>query len=682
MDFLRPALLWGLLAVSLPILIHLLGRRRVRTVPIATLRFLERARARAAARLKLRRILLLLSRMAALGCLAALYAGPGCRTGGAGVGPATWVLLLDNSPSMAAARGGESRLEAAKEVLLDVLRDGGPEDRFLFATTLEGDPAWRGGFVADRALARAAISTTGVAFGRHSADRALESGLVLLEGVEGGRLVFATDLQASGWGGEVQREAGVAVEIADVGFPDPANRWVDGVDEGEDGIRVHLGAAAVGGWVGAGSGGERTTVRLDLSDGRTFTAFVEGEGTSFQARLPPGLYTGQVGLDPGGDLALDDHVSFAAHGRSQTRVLLVNGDPRGFEIRDELLFVRRALGREGVLGRRFESREVRLGDLVPSDLEGFDVVLLANPGPLDPALAEALRRRLEAGAGLVVTAGDRWDPEADAAALERVLAAPLRDRVVVPPDDPSRLPFERLAPRSFGGPVELFQEPASGDLTETRVRTYWVLAAGADESLAVWMRLQNGAPLLVERRLGEGRTLLLTTTVDRDGADLCLQPAFIPWLERLLLHAADRLRPPLERWAVAGEPFALPYDHGVVLEGERGERARWEPGMPPFVPPSPGLYRVLSGKDLLGAFAARLDPAESDLTRLAPGRLAEVLGGQAADGGGGVSSGRVDRSEAFAGGVVLALLLEALLSGRWGARRPAEVLNHEELGLR
>lgn len=649
-------------------------------MPIATLRFLERARARASARLKLRRILLLASRMVLLGCLAVLYAGPGCRTGAVAGGPVTWVLLLDNSPSMEAVRSGESCLGAAKERLLGILERAGPEDRFLFASTRDADPAWGRGFTAEPALIRASIASTEVAYGQHSADRALATGLTLLEGVEGGRIVLATDLQASSWVGDVQRPAGAPIEILDVGSQDAVNQWVEGVDEVEDGIRVRLGSE-----VEAGEGGprtpKRTKVRLHLSDGREFTAFVGGEEAAFHARLPAGSYTGQVTIDPGGDLGLDDRLSFAAYGRSRTRVLLVNGDPRGFEIRDELLFVRRALGRDEVLGRQFESREVRLGDLAPADLEDPDVVLLANPGPLDSQLAEALRRRVEAGMGLVVTAGDRWDPEADSTALNGILAAPLRDRVVVPPDDPSRLPFERLETRSLEGPMEVFRDPAFGDLTGTRVRRYWVLAAGADDALAVWMRLQNGAPLLVERRLGEGRSLLLTTTVDRDGADLCLQPAFVPWLERLLLHAAGRLRAPLERWAVAGEPFLLPYEHAVVLEEEGGMRVRWEPGMPPFVPTSPGLYRVYSGRDLLGAFAARLDPAESDLSRLPPGRLSELLAADGGAGDGRPSAGRIDRSGVFAGGVVLALLAEAALSGRWKWRR-ARVLRDDDVGSR
>jgi len=336
-------------------------------------------------------------------------------------------------------------------------------------------------------------------------------------------------------------------------------------------------------------------------------------------------------------------------------------------------------------------REVRLGDLVPADLAEVDAVVLANPGTARPELVEALRRRIEEGVGLLVTAGDRWtagqegsvprSPGGAGAAtyeaaqgLAAILAAPVRDVVAIPPDDPSRRPFEALDLGSLAGPVAAFRERAAGDLSAVRVERYWLPEARAGEGVDVWMRLENGAPLLVERRLGKGRTLLLGTTVDRDGADLCLQPAFLPWLERVLLHAAGRLRPPLDRWALAGQAVELPYDAPVAVEGPGG-RTFWKPG-DVFVPPEPGVYRILAEGALLDAFAARLDPAESDLTRLTPGeleaRLGPGAGGQGA--GAGPSSGRSDASAWVAGLILAALVGEALLSGRWRRARSRGLL--------
>ncbi|MBI5446308.1 MAG: BatA domain-containing protein, partial [Deltaproteobacteria bacterium] len=552
--FLRPWLLWGLVAVALPILIHLLGRRRVRTVPIATLRFLERASARAAARWKLRRLLLLLARAAAIACLALLFAGPGCRDEGASAGPAQWVLLLDTSPSMASVAGRESCLDRAKARLMSLVDAAGPSDRFLFATTRAGEePRWRRGFSADTSSVRRELRDARVEFGDHRTDRAVERALRLLEGVDGGRVALATDLQASAWPpGRVPGVGTVPITVLDAGLPAPKNAWVASVEEAEGGLAARLGR------MGPGDEGARRTVRLRLSDGQAATAFVGGGEAAFQVRTPGSSYSGSVHVEPGGDLPLDDELAFTAQEHSAARILLVDGDPREFLIRDELFFVRRALAPGGKLGRTFRTREVKASDLGPRDLEGVDAFFLANPGPLSGPVVAALHARVEAGAGLVVTSGDRWG-RADAGPMTALLPAPLRDVVYLAPQAASRRPYELVDGELLQGPMALFRTRAAGDLTATRVWTYRVLESKPARASTVLLRLENGAPLLLERTLGKGRSLFLATTVDRDGSDLCLQAAFIPWLERLLLYAAGRLEPRAPSPGVAGRPTALPY---------------------------------------------------------------------------------------------------------------------------
>ncbi len=667
MDFLRPALLWGLLGLAVPVLVHLLGQRRVRTVSVATLRFLEAARARAAARWRLRRLLLLLARALALGALAVLYAGPGCSTAGGPGGPALWVLVLDTSVSMGAARGGPTRLDEARSRLLAVVDRAGPEDRFAVLTT--ADRPWGGTVLGDPALVRRLLLDARLEHGPHRVDRALEAALAVAAGAPGGRVVLAGDVQRSGWPpGLVAGAGSVPLGVVDVGLPDPANGWVEAVEEEASAVRVRLGAS--------GAEPPRRAVHLAPGAGRRLTAFVGGREAAFQAGTLPTDAPGLVSLEPGGDLTEDDELAFVGKTKTRPQVLLVNGDPRGFEIQDELFFLRRALAPGSSLGARIEAREVRLGDLGPAHLEAADAVVLANPGPLPPGLDEALARRLEAGAGLLVTAGDRV-PAGEGA---RWLAAPRRDAVAVPPGDPLRRPFEALDPGSFAGPALPFREAGAGDLGGTRVTRYWVLEARAGDEVKVWMRLENGAPLLVERRVGRGRSLLLTTTIDRDGADLCLQPGFVPWLEQALLYAAGRLGPALGVTVRAGYPVELPFEGPVTLEGPGELRLGWRPGAPPFVPPVPGVYRAAAAGEEAGWLIARVDPGESDLTPLSPGELDARLGAGAYSRGvdegpgSGVVLGRRDGSPAAAALLLGLVGAEALLSGRWRRRRPVDLL--------
>ncbi len=657
MDFLRPGFLWGLLAVAVPVLVHLLGRRRMRTVPFAALRFLERAQARAAARWRIRRWLLLAARMAVMACAALLYAGPGCRTPGEGGGPSTWALVLDTSPSMAAARSGVSVLGRAKAALGEVLDRAGPADRFVFLTTRapDGSPSSLEP-VMDRPAIRQALEDAAVEYGPHRPGRAVAVAAAAVAGRPGGRVVVATDLQSSAWS-NVTLPEDVPVSVIDCGLPVPVNVWVQGVERGAEGLVVTVARSGPPGPV---------TVRVEFPSGRTSTAFLGPDEVRarFQVDAADAGGVAWVQVDPGGDLGADDRYGSVLRAGGRVSVLLVNGDPQGLAIRDELLFVRKALAPGSRLSKRIRSREIRQADLDAGRLEGVDVVLLANPGPLDEAVASALAGRVEEGLGLVVSAGHRLDVRGGHDG-EGLLPAPLRDRVEVPEDDPTRPPFEAVDPSAFSGPFE-----GVDGLHGTRVRTYWVLDVQDSSGLGVWARLENGAPLVVEARVGKGRVLFVATTLDRDGADLCLQPGFVPFLERLLLYAAGRLRPRVPALATAGGPLDLPYREPVGVEGPEGFRAVWKPGLGPFVPPRPGIYRFQGRSGWEDLLFAKVPAEESDLDRTdRPDLLARSVPlGEAPAGAGAGVSGRRDVSGAVAGVLVAALALESLLSARW--RRP------------
>ena len=76
MNFLNQALLFGIFAVSIPIVIHLLNRRRFRKVPWAAMRFLVVSVEQNQRRMKLEDLILLLLRCAIVALLAFAVARP------------------------------------------------------------------------------------------------------------------------------------------------------------------------------------------------------------------------------------------------------------------------------------------------------------------------------------------------------------------------------------------------------------------------------------------------------------------------------------------------------------------------------------------------------------------------------------------------------------------------------
>src|SRR5262245_59518064 len=113
MGFVQASMLAALAAVILPVLAHLLFRRRSRPVDLGTLRFLKVAVRQDTRRRWLKRYLLLALRLGCVVLLALLFARPfGAELAGGGDAGLA-VLLIDRSASMARPRDGERLIDHA-----------------------------------------------------------------------------------------------------------------------------------------------------------------------------------------------------------------------------------------------------------------------------------------------------------------------------------------------------------------------------------------------------------------------------------------------------------------------------------------------------------------------------------------------------------------------------------------
>src|SRR5262245_24213704 len=100
MGFVQASMLAALAAVVLPILAHLLFRRRSRPVDLGTLKFLKVAVRQDTRRRWLKRYLLLALRLGCVVLLVLLFARPYRAVFGSGGDAGLAVLLIDRSASM------------------------------------------------------------------------------------------------------------------------------------------------------------------------------------------------------------------------------------------------------------------------------------------------------------------------------------------------------------------------------------------------------------------------------------------------------------------------------------------------------------------------------------------------------------------------------------------------------
>jgi hypothetical protein len=131
MIFLNPAILLGLLAASIPVLIHLLNLRKLKKIEFSTLTFLKELQKNKIRKIKLKQWLLLALRVAIILLLVMAFARPtleGIAIGGTtSAAKTTAVFILDDTFSMSAVDENGSYLNQAKETikkLMDELQEG------------------------------------------------------------------------------------------------------------------------------------------------------------------------------------------------------------------------------------------------------------------------------------------------------------------------------------------------------------------------------------------------------------------------------------------------------------------------------------------------------------------------------------------------------------------------------
>ncbi len=571
-DFAHPWMLVGLLAAAIPLLLHLLGRRRARKVPFTALAFLMNRNPRRARAIHLRERSLLAVRCAAAALIALALAKPLVPALDdddsviAGAGPVALAIVLDDSMSMM-TRGadGETRFEAARARVLRLL------DRLPIGSTAalvaSGHPA--------RALTRrlsgdlrsVAQATRKIVHHprRDDAARALAMAEQLLSTASDRArgLVVLSDLQASGWAGvelpveppaKGRERPPLRLQLERVGDAKATNTAITDVraepapERGPQQVRVE----ATVSHHGARSFRGHLTVRAGEREVKSWIEVAGGETIKRSMVLPATTDTAEVSL-PADDLAADNRRVVRLSGGDVIRVALVDGAPRPVPREDEIFFAQRALQIGADRAGALAVDVLQPGQLSADKLAAFDVIILANVGELPPLLERELAELVERGTGLLITAGDAVpeQPEGWMGRLlpfevvgHRRLASPKPGRRPATDDARTRLelvdPAEDPAPTRQVAALRSRLVDAVEALAGARIRHHLLVRPSATLGSHVVLRTSNGAPTLLMAARGAGLVALLTTAIDRDWSDLPLQPGYLPLLQEVAAALAGR----------------------------------------------------------------------------------------------------------------------------------------------
>lgn len=612
MGFLVPAFLAALAAIGIPLLMHLRDRNEETPTRFPSLMFLVRLPIRTSDRRRVTDLPLLLLRALVVALLVVAFARPFVGRGaevGADGRVRSVVLLLDRSMSMGHGGTWATALDSARAVVEAL----GADDQValvVFDEEAELAQAW----TRDKDLVRALLDGTSpvaraTRFG--AALRVARSALITAP-PGAPEFVLVTDLQRSGLTGVAGLELpkGLPLRVVQAAHAARPNTSIRTVDARRlvDGPRMRLQVQA------------RVLTR-ELAAPRTATLTLAVAGRTVATRavtLPPSgeqlvvfdaiaaptsAVDGVVTIDADA-LPQDDRFVFALPADDGITLQLVVPEDLAT---DETLYLERALGTGRAPAVRVEKR--RDGTLDAAALDRSAAVIFWDIAPGSSDALEAFRAR---GAGVVILAGPRLGARritalGDAAAVSG--SADRRDGGGASFGDlrtehPLFSPF-RAAQAALGAP---------------RYYRYTRLepVVGAE----VLARFDDGAPAVVERRVGAGRTLLLAMDFDIRRSDLPLQPAFVPLTRRLALYAGGHEAMPLARttgesWSPGGlrrEP---------VIVAPSGDLLRPDSGSA-VVLQQVGVYTAYEGR-VDGAPRARtavnVAAAESELVTASPNEL-------------------------------------------------------------
>ncbi|MFQ5733114.1 MAG: BatA domain-containing protein, partial [Planctomycetaceae bacterium] len=584
---------WGFALGGIPILIHLLHRRKYRETTWAAMRFLIEAARKHSRRIRIEQLILLAVRTLILlflvGALQGLYAVTTNSERGGG-GPVHHVLVLDASMSMHWNPAGRRKtlFDRAKQTALTIVdsaSDGdafnlllitGSSDRAVVKTPVRSRRGFRDVIQRNAGTDNAPASiAAGEEPGRLLETlREVEHALTRVKNMTSKRVYVISDFQKVSWRPESQtlRErirkslqaiSSASLVMIDVGRARAGNTAVTDLRTDQPFViagrplRVHSQLRNFGPEPLL----DRTVELLVDGQVRDVKSVTLGPGLprdvawtypnpkagAAQPELTPGEHRIAVRLQEDG-LTADNVRRLAIPVKRQLRVLLVNGRSAAKPRDEATFFVRKAL-QPSTSERQWkgivEPRAITESELLRTDLTRFDCVFLCDVRALKQSEARKLRSFVEAGGGLVIGLGERVDIQDYNAVLFRdgngLLPAKLAKLAGSNYETGTLFRFD--ATRLNHPIVDQFVGNPDAGLDKVFTFRYVQTELPDNGAGRVVLRFRRGQagrrgdPAVIEAALGRGRVVLVATSLDARWTTWPATGSYLPIIHEILYFA-------------------------------------------------------------------------------------------------------------------------------------------------
>lgn len=657
MTFLNIALLAGAAAFLIPLIIHLLNKRKVVTVRWGAMHLLHEVIRQRKRKMHIEQLLLLITRISIPIVLALCLARPVLTAlRSLGLGSSSLVVMLDDSFSMRAPAAqttlpGGTVIEQSRQNLQTIVNDlpkgsstqvvlsGGTPRKLLDQATTALD------------IVPKKLSDVPSMSGPLSANDAFQAATSALKDAPNAarEIVIVSDFQEADWKSIAEGAPLPALESLSKQEPKPQITFFRvGSDLSEN---LSIASADLSALVAAETQPIGLRVRIKNHGKRPWQdipVHLEADGAR--------LRTARVSLAPEGEAVLSfthafdkvgDHSlsarlegdSFADDNafhsivqvRNQLNVLLIDGNPGSAPLEGATDFLEIALtphtAAAASLKDLIRTKKIDLRKMRDDDLKNQEVIIMADVQRLQGRAQSDIDKFVKEGGGLLVFAGPECDLDWYNREFYRKGEGPYPAAIKGYSRAESDASPARILLQRFTHPAALyFNDARGGRLQDAEFRHWFELTPQGDKVQRIF-NLDRNVPLMIEKKYGRGRVIAAATTANATWGNLPLQPFFVPLMQRLTTYLATEGSAPA--WQLVGSSIRLSLDKSdanaefalrdptgqtqTLKAAKEGENVFLQ--SPPIA--QPGIFqltRVGAEKPMLLAF--NVDGSESNLKAL------------------------------------------------------------------
>ena len=581
MGFLNPLLLWTLPLCAVPIIIHLLNRRRFQTIRWAAMEYLLNALKRNKRRIQMEHWILLALRTLAIALLIFLVARPQ-MSGSLLTGVKTHhVLVLDDTCSLqqraAATTVWKQALEALRIEAERLARTREGDLVSVLRLSRPGKPDLAGVRVSAQLPARIREFSESLEIGEGAFDLgpALEAAHQrMAETKEASKAVIRvlTDFRRHDWltkdgkpRAEIEKQLAALdpakheLLIAALAGKDQENLAITGLTKLD---RVAVVGQPITLAVEVQNKGLLASAVTEMTlefDGTTrINQSVEplepGQGTTVHVQYTfrsPGFHGVLASLPPD-HYPPDDKRGFALEIKERSKAMLVDGDPGQTEDENETHYLAAALEPGGDVISAVQPLVVPEHAFADQDLSEIDVIWLCNLAAPGEALVKKLEDFVRGGGGLAIFVGNQVDSGRYDQVLHKDGTGLLPLRLAETAGDFDNPEAGFVADKAHGVVAAVADAMEFLLARQVQVGRYLTVVEDGRAAVGVPLRVRDGRgpPLLITKSFGEqgGRVALCTTTADLAWTNLGKTFVLVPlanemqrYLARLQTTAAYNL---------------------------------------------------------------------------------------------------------------------------------------------